>query len=456
MADDKSHNKPMNIDLTKGSVFKTLIRFSWPLMLANLLVTLYNLTDMLMAGHFLGKEAMSAISAGGQMSFLLTTASMGISAGGQIIISQQKGAKQTDSIDDTAGSLFIFSLVAGALLSVIGYLFAPLVLKLLNTPSEAFEQATDYMRVTSWGLIFVFSQNAVSAIFRGFGQSKIPLSFAFVSALLNALLNYIFLKCCEFGIWGISLSTVISQAASFLLALIFLIKHRGDFRLAFSSFGPNVWKIIKIGVPFGSQLAVVNLANMYITAGVNSYGIAASAALGAGVRITNLLTIPMMAVGNGATTMVGQNMGAGHSKRSSKAVKCALLIMLCISALTISLCQLFPGDFVRIFNSDENVISIGSIYLKTVSWCFIGHSCHSAYNAAVLGVGFSFYSLFASVAEAFVGRVLITYLLAKIMGLYGIFLSQAASPYISGLIAGLYFHSGKWEKHKILDNNQNL
>lgn len=442
----------MNNNLTSGPVFKTIVKFCWPLMLANLLLTLYNLTDMMMAGRFIGKEAMSAVSAGGQMTYLLTTLSMGLAAGGQILASQQKGAGLPNKIPETAGSLFIFSAVSGILFSFGGFMLTGTVLKLLNTPPEAFDQAVLYMKIASWSLMFVFGHNAISGLFRGLGESRIPLYIAAVSAILNLAANFIFLKFLKTGILGIALGGIISQCASFVLAFTLLYKNRGKLGFELRQLRPStvtLLKILKIGIPFGTQLAVVSLANMYITAEVNHFGVSASAALGAGVRFTNLLTVPMMAAGNGASTMIGQSMGSGNPVRASKAVKCALAFMLCISAISIALCQFWPQKLIGMFHDDKEVIETGALYLRTVSWSFIGHSCHSAFNAAALGVGFSAYSLFASVSEALLGRVLLTYLLGKALGLCGIFLAQAASPYISGFISGVYYYSGRWKRHNL-------
>lgn len=444
----------MNTDLTKGPVFRTLIKFCWPLVLANLLQTLYNLADMVMAGHYIGKEAMSAISAGGQLAFFLTALSTGLAAGGQILLSQQKGASYGEAIRETAGTLLIFSAIAGVLLSALGYIITQPMLNILSTPPEALGQALEYMKLTSFGIVFVFLYNSLSALFRGLGDSKRPLYFVLAASITNVLLNYIFLTVIPMGIRGIALATVISQALSFALALISLYKNRKAIGLGAKIMKlrmrlKQLWGIIKIGIPFGAQMAVINLANMYITSGINRYGVAASAALGAGVRITNVLLVPMMAVGNGATTMVGQSMGAGQPERAGKGVKCALVITLGISLFTMALCQLMPDTLIGLFHNDTDVLKIGASYLTTVSWCFIGHSCHSAYNAAALGVGFSAYSLFSSSSEALLGRVFLTWLLGSFWGLGGIFISQAASPYISALIAAIYYYSGRWKKRKI-------
>lgn len=424
-------------------------------MLANLLQTLYNLTDVMMAGRFLGKEAMSAVSAGGQMAYLLTTLSMGLAAGGQILTSQQKGADQAEKIPETAGSLFIFSVISGVIFSFGGFILTGTVLKLLNTPPEAYDQAVLYMKITSWSLIFVFAHNAISGLFRGLGEPYIPLYIAATAAVLNLALNYLFLKFLKTDIWGIALSAIISQCASFLLALTLLWKSRRKLGFELRELCPRMeafWKIIKIGIPFGTQLAVISLANMFITSAVNRFGVSISAAVGAGIRITNLLSVPMMAAGNGASTVVGQSMGAGKTERASKAVKSALIFMLCISVATIALCQLWPKMLIGMFHDDSEVIEKAVLYLRTVSWCFIGHSCHSAYNAAALGVGFSAYSLFSSASEAVIGRILLVYLLCSFLGLWGIFLAQAVSPYISGLISGVYYYTGKWKGHKLTLN----
>lgn len=441
----------MELNLTEGPVLRTLMRFSWPLMLANLFQTLYNMVDMVIAGRLIGPEAMSAVSTGGQLTFLLTTLSMGIAAGGQILISQQKGGGQMDDCRETAGALVVFSLIAGAAAAILGFAASGPFLHLLKTPENAYGQALGYMRISAVGMVFVFGYNGIAGIYRGLGDSKKPLIFIAVAALVNVGLNFLFVGVLKMKAEGTALGTVMSHAVALGLAWLLFRRMAREMTLRFWFRGVwrRVWEIIKVGLPFGAQMTVLNLANMFITARINQFGVDASAALGAGVRITNLLTVPMLAIGNGATTVVGQSMGAENPGRAKETIYKAIFVMLGIAAAAVLLCQLIPEHLIGLFQKSQGVKETGGQYLRFVSWCFLGHALHSGYNAAALGVGFSLYSLFSAGTEAAAGRIALTFILGGLMGISGIFLVQAVSPYISALVSAIYYYNGRWQRRRL-------
>lgn len=440
-------------DLTKGNVLKSLIKFSFPLILANLLQTLYNMLDMIVAGRYIGSAAMSAVSVGGQTSFFLITFSIGLGAGGQILIAHLRGEEDEEGLRELTGTFFTMSAIAGISVSVLGVLVSEPVLKLLDTPEKAYGQAVWYMRITCAGMLFAFGYNSIAAVFRGLGDSKRPFIFILAAFVSNMALNYIFVPLMGMGAEGTALATVISQAVSFFTAAIYLYRHRASYALeltlrSFKIRKDRLLKLLKIGVPFGIQMSVINLSNMFITAGINSFGVSASAVLGAGTKITHLFTVPMMAVGNGASTVVGQNIGAGETKRAERAVHSALLCMVALTGLTLAITQFLPENLIELFNGDPGVLETGVLYLRIVSWGYLGYALHSAYNAAVLGVGFTMFSLLAALAEAVLGRIFLTWLLLQMSGLTGIFIAQAAAPYISAIILCVYFYSGRWKRRK--------
>jgi len=424
------------------------------LVLTNFLQTLHSVTDLLLTGRFLGKTAMSALTIGGQSTLFLTTFSLGIAAGGQILIAQLCGAGKHKEQSKAMIALFLLSLIIGICVALLGFFLAPLALRLLQTPEEAFEGALHYMQITSLGLVFTFLYNAIAAALRGRGDSRRPLLFSAVSTILHIVLGFLFLGRWSMGIRSLALAFVIAQVSAVILGAVSLFRTRQELGISFYPKVPLpsckvLVQILKIGIPFGLQMGLLNLSNLFITRLVNPYGIAASAALGTGSRITNLLTVPMMAIGNGASTMIGQSLGAEKSCRASAVVRWALVFTLLFVSFTTSLTLLFPTTLLRLFTAEAEVIQVGTLYLTTLAWGYAGHALHTSFNAAILGSGMTNRSLLAAGAEAFIGRILLTWLFSSFWMLPGIFLAQTIAPYLAAVLSLAFFLSGSWKKHRL-------
>ena len=450
----------MEQNLTQGSVPRTLAIFAWPLVLTNFLQTLFALTDTLIVGRLIGRDAMSAVTVGGQSTLLLLTFSLGLTAGGQILIAQLKGAGKQEDQDRAAKSLLVLSLAVGIAAALLGFLLAPLALRLLQTPEEAMEGALQYMRITSLGLVFAFLYNAVTGILRGLGDSKRPLLFAAVSAALHLGLSLLFVGALSMGISGAALATVTAQAVAALLGVVHLyVQRRKSAPIRRSALHVLVsdhrspLQILKIGIPFGLQMCLLNLSNIFIIRLVNPYGVAASAALGAGSRVTNVLVVPMLAIGNAASATVGQNLGAGEPQRAAKTVRWALVYTLVFAAVTTPLSLLFPVHFIGMFTDDPEVLRIGAQYLTILAWCYAGHALHSGFNAAILGTGLTLYSLSAAGAEALLGRIGLTWAFSGFWNLPGIFAAQAIAPYLAAGLSAIYYFTVRWRDSIAVDKS---
>ncbi|MCL2563360.1 MAG: MATE family efflux transporter [Oscillospiraceae bacterium] len=449
------------LDLSQGKIPRILAKFAWPLVLTNLLQTLFTLTDVLLAGRLIGPEAMSAVTIGGQSTLFLLTFSLGLTAGGQILIAQLKGAKQTEAQNRAAKSLFVLSLTVGIAAAALGFFLTPAALRLLQAPAEAVEGARQYMRITSIGLPFVFVYNAAAGILRGLGDAKRPLIFAAVSAVLHLGIGLLFVGPLSTGISGLAIATVTAQAVAAVSGAAYLcIRHRKS--QSANSPPAAEWqakpdgavsRILKIGLPFGLQMCLLNLSNLFIIRLVNPYGVAASAALGVGSRVTNLLIIPMLAIGNAASTVAGQNLGAGKPERAAAAVRWALVYTLGFVTVTTTLTLLFPAQFVNIFTSDPNVTQIAIQYLTIFAWCYVAYALHASFNAAILGAGLTIYSLSAAGVEVLLGRIGLTWAFSFIWGLSGIFTAQAIAPYLAAVLSIIYYFTIRWRKTMLVDKN---
>ena len=217
-------------DFTHGNVTKQLVVFAWPLFLSNLLQVVYNMVDMMVVGNVLGKSGISSVAVGGDVSNLLTFVAMGFANAGQVLIAKFIGGKERHKIGKFVGTMSGFLMLSAVVLSIAGLTFQSEMLALMNTPAEAYSGAVNYSTICMTGLVFIYGYNVVSAILRGMGDSKHPFIFISLAAVLNLVLDIVFVATTlNMGAAGAALATVISQATSFLCCVIFLMKKTARF-----------------------------------------------------------------------------------------------------------------------------------------------------------------------------------------------------------------------------------
>ena len=246
--------KTLISDFTQGNIAKQLFTFATPLFLSSLLQVVYNMVDMVVVGHVLGKTGLSAVSVGGDVSGFLTFIAMGFSNAGQVIIAQYIGAGKKERLGRFIATMFSFLTIVAATLSVICFVFRRQILTLMNTPEEAFNEALGYSTVCIVGMVFIYGYNMVSAVLRGMGDSKHPFVFISIAAVLNIILDIVFVKFWSMGSSGAALATVISQAVSFVSCCVFLYKRKDDFGFDFKLKyfadwdGKMLSELVKLGV----------------------------------------------------------------------------------------------------------------------------------------------------------------------------------------------------------------
>ena len=228
-----SNNNTMIRDLTRGPVVSQLFRFALPLLVSNALQALYNLVDMVVVGNYIGASGMSAVSIGGDILHLLTFVAMGFSSAGQVIIARDGGAGRRDDVKKTIGTMFSFLLAASLAIALVCFGLRHSVLRWLNTPAASWQYTMDYMVTCICGLVFIYGYNIVSAILRGMGDSKRPFVFIAIAAVLNTVLDVLFVKYLGMEVFGAALATVIGQGVSFVASIIYLVRHRDSFGFDF-------------------------------------------------------------------------------------------------------------------------------------------------------------------------------------------------------------------------------
>lgn len=436
------------LNLTKGSVPKLLLLFSLPLVLTNFLQTIHLMLDLLLLGRALGADAIGAVAVGGQSILLLSTFSIGLSAGGQILIAQKRGAKEEEQETNIEKATLTLSLLAGIFFSLFAYFAAGVILNLLQTPPEAFDKAKEYMQVLSLGLLATFLYQGVAGVLRGRGEARLPLLCMAIATGIHLLLGLLFVFVFSWGMTGAAISGIIGQSIATVLGLFFLWKKGKKPSPKSKTILPNpgtCLQIVKLGLPFGLQMGLLQLANVFVIRLIAPFGISAVSALGVSARVTNMLTLPMMAIGNAASSMIGQNLGAKEISRAKAVIGFTKLYTLSFIGVTTVVTLLFPAPLLQLFTDDPQVISIGSVYLRILSASYLAHALHSIFNAPLLASGKTSYSLYAAGAEGLLGRILLTWVFSNTWGLTGIFIAQAISSYLGSFLLWFYYRKHNLE-----------
>ena len=445
-------------DLTKGRVLTKLVLFAIPFLISNLIQSLYNVADMLIVGRFCGTESMSGVNIGGQVTFILTNTVIGLCMGGTILIGQYMGAKNQDALKKVITTLITLLVVLSLIITTVMLFLRAPVLRLIRTPEESFAESERYLVVTVTGIIFIFCYNAFSAILRGMGNSKQPLYFVLAACITNVILDIVFVAVFRWGAFGAALATVISQALSVFLCIVYMKRNnfQFDFKLeSFRIYGEQLRLIFKIGLPTCIQNSIVSISFTFITAIVNIVGgVSASAGVGAVAKFNSFAFMPTMALSASVSAMTAQNFGAGRVDRAVASCKIGTVFSVCISYAFFALVMIFPASILKIFGNDPMMIHDGVTYLRSFAWDFLLIPFIFCINGFLIGGGHTLFTLVNTVLSSALLRVPVCYFFGITLGwgLKGVGLgAPAASVGVLFVIIGFLF-SGKW-KHNVVRHN---
>ncbi len=448
-------NTTMVTNLTSGSVTKLLLKFAFPLFVSNALQAIYNIVDMIVVGQYIGGEGMSAVSIGGDVLHLLTFVAMGFSSAGQVIISQDVGAKRMDAVKKTIGTMFTFLLGISLVISVVCYFIRDLMLDLLNTPAESYAFTMDYTVTCIVGLFFIYGYNIISAILRGMGDSRRPFMFIAIAAVVNIVLDLVFVAGLKMEVFGAALATVISQGLSFIIAFIYLYINKESFEFDFkpSSFKIDrqaFKKLVALGVPMAIQSAAINLSKIVLTSWINLYGVVFSALSGLYNKINMMIGIVSQSFTTAGSTMVGQSLGAKKYERVPKIMKVVLYSSIIISTLLAIALFFFSEPIFRMFTGDEEVLAIASIVVLPAILNLYGSATRSMSFSLMNGSGNAKLNFAVAVIDGMISRIGISALLgfAVGMGCQGFWYGDALAGFMPMVIGLIFYFSGRWKKNK--------
>lgn len=442
-------------NLLTGSVPKKLIRFAFPLFLANLLQALYNVVDMLVVGKIVGEIGMAAISNASMLCFIINSLCIGLTMGGSVLVAQYKGADDQKGQRDTIGMLFLLSLAASVVVTMLGLAIYEPLFQALDVPAEAYPDACDYMEIICWGTVFVFGYNTVCSILKGLGDSQTPLFFVGVATIFNVLLDVLLVGPCSMGTAGAAWATITAQGVSFVGSLVYLWRHQLSVSLRKIEFRREILLAVwKVGLPTATQMVVVNTAYLLVTGMLNPFGTSVAAASGVGLKINTFAGMHCWAIGQAITAMVGQCVGAGQIQRVRQIVQSGLLLNLAVTTAVVVAVQLLAEPLICLFdNASPEVIRVGVLYLRLC--CGVNSLAYAAMytlDSFAIGVGAAHVAMVNALLDAVVVRLPVGWVLAFSfsMGFSGIYLGQALSPVLPALVGFIYFKSRGWERKRLV------
>lgn len=366
LKDKEISNLEKNL-MTSGSIWKTILIFSIPLIIGNLLQQTYNTIDSMIVGNFVGSSALAAVGSSTALINLLISFAQGIAVGSGIIVAQSLGSNARKDVRVSIHTSMALALVLGLVISIMGYVFAPWLLEKMQTPSEVMPESIEYLRVFSLGLIFNVIYNMEAGILNAVGNSKRSLLYLSIASFTNVVLDFIFIKYLGMGVRGAAIATNISQFISALLALLFLLRVPEIYKVSLKKIKIHkdmTIRIIKVGIPTAIQGTVISLSNVIMQSSVNVFGAMPMAGFGAFIKIDGFNILPVLSLSLAITTFAGQNYGAGKIDRVKKGMWTTLFMTIIYTIISGTMLYNFAPKVIALFTKEPDVIAAGVLATK--------------------------------------------------------------------------------------------
>lgn len=440
-------------DMTTGKPGKVILNFTIPIFIGNVFQQFYNMADTVIVGKFVGTKALAAVGSTGTVMFLILGFVCGMAAGFTVLTAQKFGAGDIDAMRQTVGSAAVLSIIISAVMTAVSMAGMKPLLTFMNTPDDIFADAYAYIMIICAGIFAQMLYNLLASVLRALGNSRVPLYFLVLAALLNIVLDMVFIIVFRLGAAGAAYATVVSQGVSGVLCLVYIIKKvpvlhlkKEDWKLR----GNLVKNQLMMGFPMALQFSITAIGTMMVQSSLNLLGSLQVAAFTAANKIEQVVTQAYIAMGTAMATYSAQNMGAGKVLRIRQGFR-SVTIMGSIYAVVTAVIIILGGKYLTYLFVSENVTEImGSvdIYLKCVSIFFIPLAIVNIYRNGIQGMGYGLLPMTAGVAEL-AGRGLTAVAAASRKSYIGVCLASPAAWILAGaLLIAMYFYIMKHDMKK--------
>ena len=446
------------VDMTQGNITRHIISFALPLLVGNVFQQLYNMVDTWVVGNYVSNEAFSAVGSVGPIVNMLIGFFMGLSSGAGVVISQYYGAKRYDEVSKAVHTAMVMTVVMGIAFTAIGLGMTPFMLRLMNTPDNVFPESSAYLGIYFSGVLGLMVYNIGAGILRAVGDSQRPFYFLVVCAVLNTVLDLVFVMVFHMGVEGVALATILSQGVSAVLVVITLMRSDSCIKLRLRDLKMNfamLGKIIKVGIPAAIQMAITAFSNIFVQSYINFFGDNCMSGWTAYAKIDQLLFLPMQSIALASTTFVGQNLGCNQVERAKKGVTQALLIAMASTLVLLVPVMAFSSSLVAFFNSKEEVVQIGSMLLHWLSPFYVMCCFNQIYSGALRGAGNTRAPMIIMLSSFVVFRQVYLFIMSRVWNeIIPIAMSYPAGWLLCSTLTVIYFHSVKLGKNRLVDDDE--
>ena len=456
ITENRVRKRRNDVNMTEGSIIRHLVVFAAPLLLGNIFQQLYNTVDTWVVGKYVSNEAFSAVGTVGPIINMLIGFFLGLSSGAGVVISQYYGAGKTEEVRKTVHTSIVMTLILGILFTGLGIALIPGMLALMNTPAEVIPESTAYLTIYFAGVMGLMLYNMGSGILRAVGDSTRPFYYLVVSAVINTVLDLVFVLRFDMGVAGVAWATIIAQAISAVLTLITLMRSDSCIRISLRALRLHLdmlGKIVRVGIPAALQMAVTSFSNVFVQSYINYFGADCMSGWTAYGKIDTLLMLPMQSLALASTTFVGQNLGIGKIDRAKRGVRIALALSLATAVLLMIPVLLFAPSLVAFFNEKAAVIEYGTMFLRYISPFYVLCCFNQIYSGALRGAGNTRAPMIIMLASFVVFRQIYLFVLTHFITntILPVSMGYPAGWLVCSLLTFLYYRRADLAKSRIVD-----
>ena len=437
--------------LIQEKPLKALLIFAFPMIIGNLFQQFYTMVDSVVVGRFVGEHALAAVGASYSLTNVFISIAIGGGVGASVLTSRYFGSREYRKMKTSVTTAMLSFLMVSLILGGIGLFFGQEIMKLLNTPENILEQATEYLNIYFLGLPFLFMYNILSAMFNALGRSKIPLYLLIFSSVFNIVLDVVFVREFHMGVAGVAWATLIAQGISAVVAFLLFVREmkqyqgeKGDTRFDKEEFS----RMSRIALPSILQQSTVSIGMMLVQSVVNSFGAEMLAGFSAAMRIESICIVPMAAMGNVMSSFTAQNLGAGKQERVVKGYHTGYGIVFGFGMILCVILEFFYQPLIGMFLGEEGTalaISTGTDYLRFIGWFFAFIGLKMITDGLLRGAGDMKMFTVANLVNLSI-RVIMAVTLAPVFGIAMVWYAVPVGWAANYVISFLEYRTGKWRK----------
>ena len=445
-----------DVDMTTGNITRHIILFALPLLAGNIFQQLYNMVDTWVVGRFVSNEAYAAVGTIGPVINMLIGFFMGLSSGAGVVISQYYGAGRRDEVQRTVHTAILMTAIFGVLFTGIGLAMTPFMLKLMKTPTDVLPESTAYLQIYFSGILGLMLYNMGAGILRAVGDSKRPFYYLVVCALLNTVLDLLFVIRFRMGVRGVALATILSQGVSAVLVIFTLLRTEECIQLRLRKLRLH-WdllkKIFRVGIPAAIQMAITAFSNIFVQSYINFFGADCMSGWTTYAKVDQLLFLPMQSIALASTTFVGQNLGKNQPDRARRGVKTALILAICATLVLMGPVLYFAPEIVAFFNDKTEVVTYGAMLLRWLSPFYLLCCFNQIYSGALRGAGNSKAPMVIMLSSFVAFRQVYLFLMSRICNeIIPIAMSYPAGWLLCSTLTTIYYHRVKLTSTRLVED----